>query len=49
MSVQHFVEYYMETCDARNHRWSDAQLKDFQRHLSNDPEIVEVLRRTPRQ
>jgi len=43
MSLNEAITHEMETCDARLHRWSDAQLEDYKRHLLNDPEIKSAL------
>jgi hypothetical protein len=43
MSLNEAITHEMETCDARLHRWSDAQLEDYKCHLLNDPEIKSAL------
>ena len=37
------VNHEIETCDARLHRWSKAQMEDYKNHLLNDPEVQSAL------
>tara|TARA_B100000925_G_scaffold282785_1_gene255974 strand:- start:5860 stop:6357 length:498 start_codon:yes stop_codon:yes gene_type:complete len=37
------VNHEMEKCNVRNHRWSDAQLEDYKRHILNDPAVQSAL------
>lgn len=37
------INHEIETCDARLHRWSEAQMKQYKEHLLNDPEVKSAL------
>lgn len=37
------VNHEIETCDARLHRWSKAQMEDYKNHLLNDPEVQSAV------
>ena len=43
VKLKEAVNHEIETCDARNHRWSEAQMEDYKKHLLNDPEVQSAL------